>query len=412
MSKAGSTQPGLKTGMPRSGGRRDRRWTVVAALVVVVAVAAVVFAFTTPFSKATRSKTGVQDNTAPTSLATVSLRDLTSQTPLNATLGYAGSYTVVNQAAGSGGSGGSGGNGSAIFTQLPTVGPVISQGQVLYRVNGQPVVLLYGTTPAYRSLSEGASASDVTGADVAELNANLVALGYATTSEIPAGSNEFSWWTNTALEKLQKALGVDQTGTLALGQAIFLPTAARVTTLSATLGGPAQTGTTVLQATSTARQVTINLDAAQQAEVKVGDKVSIVLPNGRVTPGVVSSVGTVAASNSGSGGNGGSGGSGGEGSNPTVTVLVTPTDPAGTASWDEAPVTVTVTTASVHDVLVVPVTALLAISGGGYAIEAVDPTGFHHLVDVSVGIFDDADGLVQVSGSGLAAGQKVVVPST
>ena len=35
-----------------------------------------------------------------------------------------------------------------------------------------------------------------------------------------------------------------------------------------------------------------------------------------------------------------------------------------------------------------------------------------HLVPVSLGLFDDADGLVQVSGSGLAAGQRVVVPST
>jgi len=30
---------------------------------------------------------------------------------------------------------------------------------------------------------------------------------------------------------------------------------------------------------------------------------------------------------------------------------------------------------------------------------------------VTVGLFDDADGLVQVSGSGVSAGQRVVVPA-
>jgi multidrug efflux pump subunit AcrA (membrane-fusion protein) len=92
-------------------------------------------------------------------------------------------------------------------------------------------------------------------------------------------------------------------------------------------------------------------------------------------------------------------------------VDVTPSDPAATGTWDQAPVQVTVTTASVPGALVVPVTALLARSGGGYAVEVVDPGGTHHLVSVSLGLFDDADGLVQVTGSGLAAGQEVVVPT-
>jgi multidrug efflux pump subunit AcrA (membrane-fusion protein) len=75
-------------------------------------------------------------------------------------------------------------------------------------------------------------------------------------------------------------------------------------------------------------------------------------------------------------------------------------------------VQVTITTASVQNALVVPVAALLAQAGGGYAVEVVGPAGIDHLVPVSLGLFDDADGLVQVIGSGLAAGQQVVVPST
>ena len=59
----------------------------------------------------------------------------------------------------------------------------------------------------------------------------------------------------------------------------------------------------------------------------------------------------------------------------------------------------------------VPVAALLAQSAGGYAVEVVAAGGARHLVPVTVGIFDDADGLVQVSGA-LTPGQHVVVPAT
>ena len=91
---------------------------------------------------------------------------------------------------------------------------------------------------------------------------------------------------------------------------------------------------------------------------------------------------------------------------------VTPSDPAATGTWDQAPVRVGITTATVPSALAVPVTALLAQSGGGYAVEVVNAGGINHLVPVSLGLFDDADGLVQVSGSGLAVGQQVVVPTT
>jgi hypothetical protein len=75
-------------------------------------------------------------------------------------------------------------------------------------------------------------------------------------------------------------------------------------------------------------------------------------------------------------------------------------------------VRVGITTDRVRGALTVPVTALLAQSGGGYAVELAGAGESNHLVPVSLGLFDDADGLVQVTGSGLAAGQKVVVPST
>jgi hypothetical protein len=93
-------------------------------------------------------------------------------------------------------------------------------------------------------------------------------------------------------------------------------------------------------------------------------------------------------------------------------VGVTPSDPAATGTWDQAPVQVGITTASVPNALVVPVAALLAQSGGGYAVEVVGTGERSRLVPVSLGLFDDAAGLVQVTGPALAAGQEVVVAST
>ncbi|MBV9417858.1 MAG: peptidoglycan-binding protein, partial [Solirubrobacterales bacterium] len=122
-------------------------------------------------------------------------------------------YSVINQAQGT-------------YTELPAPGQMISQGRVLYRVNDSPVVLLRGSTPAYRTLSAGAS-----GHDVAELNADLVALGYATWAQLNPTSASFGSTTTTAVEKLQAAVGATQTGTLTLGQAVFEPTAVRVTTV-------------------------------------------------------------------------------------------------------------------------------------------------------------------------------------
>lgn len=348
---------------------------------------------------------------APAHTAQVEKRTLSAMVSQQGTLTYrarsdGSPYSVINHARGT-------------YTKLPAAGQVISQGHMLYRVDDRPVVLLYGSTPAYRTLSAGAS-----GPDVAELNADLVALGYATSAQLRPTSASFGSATTTAVEKLQAALRVTQNGTLALGQAVFEPTAVRITALSAQLGGSAQTGETVMQATSTTRQVQVALSASQQTSMAVGDKVTITLPNNHTSPGVVSSVGAVATcpSSSGSGGSGSSSaapgtdtcssGSSGSSTTPTITVGVTPSDPAATGTWDQAPVKVGITTASVPNALVVPVTALLARSGGGYAVEVVGAGASNHLVPVSLGLFDDADGLVQITSSGLAAGQQVVVPGT
>ena len=362
---------------PGRGPRRRRRRVVAGGAAVVVAAAGVAVAVTGPFAGAGQAGGGAAAGGYPTSLSAIARRLLVSQTNVSATLGYAGSYTVA-------------GHGGGTITWLPAAGRVIGEGQVLYRVNnGTPVVLLYGRVPAWRALSEG-----MHGADVRQLNRALVALGCATRSVLDPDSKYFTAETGYALERLQARLGLPQTGTLPLGQAVFLPSAIRVTTVPASLGAPAAGA--VLAATSARHVVTIALDPAQQSQVKAGDKVMITLPTGRVTPGVVSAVGKVATG----------------GASPKVTVTVTLKHPRAAGGLDQAPVTVAITTATAPGALVVPVAALLARAAGGYAVEEVGPAGRHHLVPVTLGLFDDAAGLVQVSGPGLAAGQRVVVPAS
>jgi hypothetical protein len=269
---------------------RRRRTVAISAVVFLVAAVAAYLIVADPFAGSPTS--GALDNADPAALATVTQEPLSSQTQVAATLGYTGSYSVVNE-------------GQGHLTWLPDVGAVISQGQTLYDVDGSPVVLLYGSTPASRTLAEGASASDVTGVDVRNLNDDLVALGYITSAELNGEPADFGYWTKVGVEALQKALGETQNGTLTLGQVVFLPSATRITALgpNTILGSTAPPDTAILTATSTSRVVTIALDAGQQGQVAIGDPVTITLPNNQTTPGKVTLVGTVATtpSNDGAG---------------------------------------------------------------------------------------------------------------
>jgi hypothetical protein len=94
-----------------------------------------------------------------------------------------------------------------------------------------------------------------------------------------------------------------------------------------------------------------------------------------------------------------------------VDVEIRPLHPADTGRLDKEPVQVAITTATTRQGFVVPVDSLLALASGGYAIEVVGPTGERHLVAVTPGLFDDADGLVQVDGD-LRGGERVVVPAS
>ena len=415
---AGRVPPGRAEG---PGPHPARHWMVAGVVVVVAAAVGAVLAaglLDSHSSPGAGSPAGYKTGTAA-----VTRQSLTSQTQVNATLGDAGSWNVVVPQSSSSSSasaqGASVGGGSGSFTWLPAVGRTVYQGHRMYAVSGAPVVLLYGGIPAYRDLSEG-----MTGADVTELNKSLVRLGLAAGSALGprSGWDYYSAETAYAVGLLQARLGLTETGVLSLGEAVFLPGPTLVTGwgTGAILGGAAAPGTVVLTASSTTPVVTIALDPAQQGEVKAGDPVSVTLPDGSVTPGLISQVSraatvpssdTAGTGSSGSAsGSGGDSGSGSGSSGATITVLASLTHPTAAGRLNSAPVNVTITTGRVASALTVPVTALLAQTGGGYAVEVTGPGG-HHLVKVAPGLFDDAAGLVAVTGN-LTPGQHVVVPGT
>jgi len=365
------------------GGSRGRgRW--VALGIMVVLAAGVVAGWRAGVFSAAASP-GAGPGTPPPATAVVTRQDLTATTPESATLGYAGSYTVRGQ-------------GSGTLTWLPPAGQVLRQGQALYKTdNGSPVVLLYGSVPDWRALGVG-----TTGQDVTQLNHDLANLGYAARADITAGGwDYYSWETAQAVQQLEEHLGVvSPAGSLSLGQVAFEPGAIRVSHVTGVLGGPASGP--VLTATSDRHLVTIPLDASDQSQVKAGDKVTVTLPDGTTVPGLISSVGAVATTTQGQQE---------QGPSTTIPVRVKLTDPEAAGTLDQAPVTVNITTASALSTLAVPVSALLAQSPRGYDVEVAGRGSRRRWVPVQPGIFDDASGLVQVTGA-LRPGLRVVVASS
>jgi peptidoglycan hydrolase-like protein with peptidoglycan-binding domain len=350
----------------------------------------------------------------PTATAAVTRTDVVQRQQVAGTLGYGDSFTVVGQAQAVGGSPAAGGGGQAqggILTRVPAVGAVVGRGQAIYEVDGHPVPLWYGTRPAWRAFQAGMT----DGPDVRQLEANLVALGFDPDHAITV-DRRYGWATAAAVRRWQQAAGRSRTGTVALGQVVFLPGPIRVTTVAATVGAPLGAGTAILTATPTRPLVTVALDPAMQQLVRRGNRVQVVLPDGDTIPGRVAGVGRVAAqpgTSTGTGQDGQDQGQGGDGNGgqATIPVTVALATPRAVANLDQTPVQVAITTQADRGVLAVPIAALLAQPGGGYAVRVVQG-GSRRLVAVRTGLFDDTGGLVEVAGGGLAEGARVEVPAS
>jgi peptidoglycan hydrolase-like protein with peptidoglycan-binding domain len=370
---------------------------------------------------------------------------------------------------------------SGTYTAVPEEDDLLEQGDVIAEVDDRPVVLLYGDLPAYRTLQYGRSPSE--GADVEQLETALVALGYDPDGDVTV-DEEFDWYTEQMVEDWQEDMGMDDDGAVNLGEVVFLPEAVEIESVPIAVGDTAGQGpvamvfssatgaegadveqlewaldrmgyypggqdgvftagtesavrawqedigaeddgvvdlgevvfsdgpirvseallspgdavqgrTPVLSGSSDNVLITVALPAADQELLTVGDPVTVELPNRTRTPGTVTYIASVATR-------------GQQGAEATFEVHVVLDDPTVAAGLDEAPVEVDVITEERLDVLAVPVTALLALAEGGYAVEVDNGNGSTRLVAVDPGLY--ADGWVEVDADGLAPGDRVVAP--
>ena len=311
----------------------------------------------------------------PTDTATVVRTDIATTTQVPGALGYRGQYSVFAQGPG------------GTVTGLPQPGQVISRGQQLFELDGRAVRLFYGDRPFWRALALGVT----DGPDVRVLEENL---------GLAHPNNHFDGATATAVRRWQRATGQTVTGVVDLGTVNVQPGPIRVTAVTATLGSANRGDAPMLSATSTSPAVTISVPATQTYLVHVADKVTVTLPDGKTVNGTVVQMSAVADATQQD--------PSGRQAPPTVSGLVTLDTPDAGAGLDQAPVQVNVTSAAVKGVLAVPITALVALAGGGYGVYVLDAAG-RRLVGVTPGLF--ADTLVEVKSGELHEGNKVEVPA-
>jgi peptidoglycan hydrolase-like protein with peptidoglycan-binding domain len=319
----------------------------------------------------------------PPATATVTTADLVQTVQVPGVLGYG--EPVALPAKSDGGT----------VTWIAPAGSTVGQGDAVYAVDGEPVVLVHGTTPPYRLLEPG-----VTGPDVLQLEQALAALGYTGFTV----DDEYHWSTADAVREWQDDLGIDETGTVDVDQIVVaasdLRVAVHTVAVGATLGaGPDGAAPSVVSYTGTTPVVVVGLDPAQQHLVAAGVPATVLLPGGATAAATVSAVSPVAtAVDTGDPAT----------STTTISVTVALADPAAAGAFDSAPVDVDLVAAEAQDVLAVPVGALVALAEGGYAVQVVDGSATE-FVPVETGMF--AGGLVEVSGAGIEDGTVVGMPA-
>ncbi|MFJ4621943.1 peptidoglycan-binding protein [Streptomyces sp. NPDC088812] len=374
---SGAAVPDTPTPTPAHGRRSRRRpLRLLAALGVLAAVGGAAAAGTQFGDQGSGSES--KDGGLPPATAEVTRQTLRDSLTADGELGYGTSATAAGRLPGT-------------VTRLPEADERITRGEDLYRVDDTPVVLMYGSVPAYRALRTG-----LEGADVKQLESNLEALGYDGFTV----DDTFTEATADAVREWQEDAGLEETGVVELGRVVFAPAAVRVDALETQEGAATGPGQKVLSYTATAQAVTVELDTADRRLATQGSKVTVELPDGTSVAGRVSEVTTEVVP--------------GEGADaePTTQVkvlVVLDGDEAQKAaeSYVLASVDVSFTAGERENVLTVPVAALVALPGGGFGVEVVEGKETRN-VPVRTGLF--ADGRVEISGDGIAAGTTVGVP--
>jgi peptidoglycan hydrolase-like protein with peptidoglycan-binding domain len=369
----GKAEPDATPSRPR---RRRGRGKVVAGLLIVLVAAGGGFLAINSAGLLKGASGPTQPAAAlPPATATVTRQTLNDTVDVDGELGYGPVTSAMTRKPGT-------------ITWLPESGRQITRGKSLYRLDNEPVVLMYGDTPAYRDLKIGTE-----GKDVENLERNLSKLGYDGFTV----DDEYTYDTAEAVMEWQEDRGLTETGVVELGRVVFAPGKVRVESVEAEEGQPAQPGQKVLTYTGTSKVVTAELEAEDQRMAKKGAKVEVTLPGGKSVKGKVTEVATVIEP--------------GEGQNAEpetrIEALVSIGDAKAAKGLDKAAVDVTFTASQRKNVLTVPVAALVALQEGGFGLEVVEGAGSRY-VAVKTGLF--AGGRVEVEGDGLTEGMTVGMP--
>ncbi|MGW7518012.1 peptidoglycan-binding domain-containing protein [Streptomyces sp. NPDC054796] len=403
-----------ETSSPARRRRRPLRTSLLVVVAIAVAAAAGLAATGALGGDSTDSASAAPSG--PPATTKVKRTTLSSTETVDGNLGYGDTSTVQAPASSGSESGGgsdsgqsaqspqsgqasqgdsSGDSGSAgIVTWMPGEGDTIKRGDAVYSVDQQKVPLLYGSTPLYRTLQSG-----VEGDDVEILEKNLSKLGYDgfTVDE------EFTSGTAEAVQEWQDDLGREETGTVKSGDAVIADGARRVADTKASPGG-ALSGE-LLSWTGTERVITVDLDVEYEDSVKKGTKASITLPDNTSAEAEVTDVGTPTTPKSDS--ESSDSGESEDSDTPTLPVELKVDDQKKLGNYQAASVDVELKDETRENVLAVPINALVAEGGGGYAVEVVTSKGSEYR-PVKVGLF--ANSLVEVSGKGITEGLVVGVP--
>ncbi|MGH3863759.1 peptidoglycan-binding protein [Actinokineospora sp.] len=353
---------------------RKRTGRVVFAAAAVLSVGAATAA-ATGFGFDTAPAATEDATTLPPKTAKVARQTLVDAQTESGELGFGEATTLVGKLDGT-------------VTALPATATTLERGQALCHLDNTPVVLLYGSLPAYRTLESG-----VEGADVRQFEENLAALGYRGFTV----DDTYSAATVTAVKKWQDNLGLTATGTVEHGRIVYAPGAIRVHAHKAALGEVLKPGAALLTYSGTSRVVTVELDTSDQRLAVKDAPVTVKLPEGAPVPGKITQVETVIKPAEGQ-----------SAASTKIEVTVKVDDESTLAGLDQAAMEVGFAAARRENVLTVPVAALLALAEGGYGVQVVDGATTR-TVAVKTGLF--AAGRVEVSGDGISDGTTVGMPS-
>lgn len=354
--------------------RRSRGWIAAAAVVSILAVGTMGWAFWSSNQPTTAPSAPIAQSTVP-----VTAGNMIAQTNVNGTLQYAFTLPITATITGT-------------VTELPATGATIAPGGVLYRVDTRPVFLLRGQTPAWRDFSTEMTNGD----DVRQLETNLKSLGFFSAEP----DTRFTWDTAAAVMAWQKSVGVEATGMISKTTIVFTDQDLRVNEVTSRTGAVVGDGAALFTATGLQQVVNVDMKSTDRQLAVPGTEVTIALPTGTETPGTVASVGAPAAKAN----------SNGNGTSIIVPVTITLATQDGVSGLALSTVTARFASPLRENVLTVPIDALVPLDDTRFAVETptADPDQPRTLIPVTVGAF--ASGNVEISGEGITAGLEVVVP--